>query len=137
MVDLGSDQTSLHNPYGGGYYPVGMNVDESNNMIVEDLTKFKEKVHESLVRHVNAINKLSKKGMKFWDYGNSFLFMASNAKADILSQDGIHKFRYPSYVEDIMGDIFELGFGPFRWVCSSGLDEDLKKTDKIAEETIL
>lgn len=86
-----------------------------------------------MVRHVDAINKLTKKGMKFWDYGNSFLFMASNAKADILSQDGIHKFRYPSYVEDIMGDIFELGFGPFRWVCSSGLDEDLRKTDKIAE----
>lgn len=106
-------------------------------MIVDDLPAFKEKVHESLRKHVAAINKLSAKGMKFWDYGNSFLFMASNAQADILSIDGHHKFRYPSYVEDIMGDIFELGFGPFRWVCSSGSEEDLRKTDKIAENTIV
>ncbi len=91
-------------------------------MIVQNPTLFKQKVHESLVRHVDAINVLTKKGMQFWDYGNSFLFMASNAHADILSVDGKHKFRYPSYVQDIMGDIFQLGFGPFRWICASGLD---------------
>lgn len=106
LVELGSDQTSLHNPYGGGYYPAGLTVEEANAMIVENLEKFKEKVHESLVRQVAAINKLTQKGMKFWDYGNCFLYQASIAKADILSVDGVHKFRYPSYVEDIMGDIF-------------------------------
>ena len=114
-----------------------MSVEQSNEMIVKDLEGFKTKVHESLKRHVNALNKLTAKGMKFWDYGNSFLNMASRAEADILSRDGIHKFRYPSYVEDIMGDIFELGFGPFRWVCTSAKDEDLKKSDKIAEDTIV
>lgn len=91
-------------------------------MIVKDSEGFKKKVHESLCRHVEALNKLTARGMRFWDYGNSFLYMASKAKADILSQDGVHKFRYPSYVEDIMGDIFELGFGPFRWVCTSADD---------------
>ncbi len=85
---------------------------------------------------MKAINLLAKKGMKFWDYGNSFLYQASLANADIESNDGIHKFKYPSYVEDIMGDIFELGFGPFRWICASGKEEDLRKTDKLAEETI-
>lgn len=109
-----------------------MTVEESNHLIATDREKFKGLVEKSLIRQVEAINKLSKKGMKFWDYGNSFLYQASLAKADIESDDGIHKFKYPSYVEDIMGDIFELGFGPFRWICSSGNDEDLRKTDKIA-----
>ena len=120
IVELGSDQTSLHNPYAGGYYPVGMTVEEAQKMMVDDLPKFKEAVHHSLIRQVVAINKLSAKGMKFWDYGNSFLNMASKAGADI-EGDGSkqNKFKYPSYVEDIMGDIFELGFGPFRWICAS------------------
>ena len=91
-------------------------------------------MHESLVRQVNALNTLAARGMRFWDYGNSFLLMASRAKADILGTEGTkNKFRYPSYVEDTMGDIFELGFGPFRWICTSALEEDLRKTDKIAE----
>ncbi len=97
-MELGSDQTSLHNPYGGGYYPVGLTLEESNKMLVEEPEKFEEKVHESLRRQVAAINKLTAKGMKFWDYGNSFLYVASRAKADIASLDGKHKFRYPSYV---------------------------------------
>eukprot|EP01117_Protostelium_nocturnum_P012579 TRINITY_DN462_c0_g1_i1.p1 TRINITY_DN462_c0_g1~~TRINITY_DN462_c0_g1_i1.p1 ORF type:complete len:699 (-),score=278.79 TRINITY_DN462_c0_g1_i1:181-2277(-) len=134
LVELGSDQTSLHNPFHGGYYPVGLSFQESNEMMVKDPNTFKERVQDSLRRHVEAINKLTEKGMKFWDYGNSFLLEASRAKADILGKDG--KFKYPSYVQDIMGDIFSLGFGPFRWVCSSGLDSDLDLTDKIAAQVI-
>ncbi len=106
-------------------------------MIVEQPEKFKELVHASLVRQVAAINVLTVKGMRFWDYGNSFLIMSSRAGADIAGTGSKqHQFRYPSYVEDIMGDIFELGFGPFRWICSSGNPEDLRKTDKIAERVI-
>jgi urocanate hydratase len=134
LVELGSDQTSLHNPYGGGYYPVQLTFDEANKMMVEDPEKFKSLVQESLRRQVAAINKLTAKGMKFWDYGNSFLLEASRAKADILNQDGT--FKYPSYVEDIMGDIFSLGFGPFRWVCLSNDPKDLEESDKIAAEVI-
>ncbi|KRX04710.1 Urocanase [Pseudocohnilembus persalinus] len=134
MVELGSDQTSLHNPYFGGYYPVGLTYEESNKLMKENSDEFKKKVQESLRRHVAAINTLTAKGMKFWDYGNSFLLEASRAGADILKGDDPNVFKYPSYVQDIMGDIFSLGFGPFRWVCMSQKPEDLQKTDKIAEE---
>jgi urocanate hydratase len=132
IVDLGSDQTSLHNPYNGGYYPVGVSFEESNKMMYADPPKFKELVQASLRRHVNAINKLVARGMSFWDYGNSFLLEAGRAGADIFRDDSKSKFKYPSYVEDIMGDIFSLGFGPFRWVCSSGDPADLEITDKVA-----
>jgi len=136
-VDLGSDQTSLHNPYNGGYYPVQVSFEESNRLMVEEPAKFKELVQETLRRHTTAINKLAKRGMKFWDYGNSFLLEASRAGAEI-SKLGAEatEFLYPSYVQDIMGDIFSLGFGPFRWVCTSGKPEDLEITDTIAKEII-
>lgn len=134
-VELGSDQTSLHNPFSGGYYPAGLSFEESNEMMVNDPETFRSKVYESLRRQVNAINKLSKKGMYFWDYGNAFLLEAGRAGADIFKQEG--KYRYPSYVEDIMGPMFfDYGFGPFRWVCSSGNPEDLEKTDKIAARVL-
>ncbi|MEN8209844.1 MAG: urocanate hydratase, partial [Candidatus Fermentibacteria bacterium] len=135
-VDLGSDQTSLHNPYLGGYYPIGLSLDESNSMMVEDPDKFRKEVQESLRRQVRAINTLSTAGMFFWDYGNAFLLEASRAGAHgILRDDG--SFTYPSYVEDIMGPIcFDYGFGPFRWVCTSGDHEDLKITDRIAAEVL-
>ena len=130
-VDLGSDQTSLHNPYSGGYYPVGLSFEEANEMMVKDPEKFKEYVHESLRRQVKAINEVAKRGMYFWDYGNAFLLQSSRAGADILNPDGT--FKYPSYVEDIMGPLFfDYGFGPFRWVCTSGDPKDLEKTDQIA-----
>jgi urocanate hydratase len=135
LVELGSDQTSLHNPYSGGYYPVGLSFDEANEMMFKDPAKFKELVHESLKRHVKAVNNLTGRGMRFWDYGNSFLLEASRAGADIMAEDGL-AFRYPSYVQDIMGDIFSLGFGPFRWVCTSGDPEDLALTDRIATEIV-
>jgi len=134
-VELGSDQTSLHNPWSGGYYPVGLSFEESNKMMIENADKFKEKVKQSLRRQVDAINKLAEKGMYFWDYGNAFLLEASRAKADILDKNG--NFKYPSYVEDIMGPMFfDYGFGPFRWVCTSGDPKDLKKSDKIAENVL-
>ena len=130
-VDLGSDQTSLHNPWAGGYYPVGMSLEESNRMMAEAPEQFKEKVRASLRRQVDAINKLTAKGMYFFDYGNAFLLEASRAGADILREDG--KFRYPSYVQDIMGPMFfDYGFGPFRWVCSSCDPKDLEVTDRLA-----
>jgi urocanate hydratase len=132
LVDLGSDQTSLHNPFNGGYYPVGLSFDQANQMMKDDPQKFKELVQESLRRQVSAINSLTARGMKFWDYGNSFLLEAMRAGADIMADDG--QFKYPSYVQDIMGDIFSLGFGPFRWVCTSGNPADLEKTDKIAAQ---
>lgn len=116
---------------------MGLTVDEAQRMMAEEPHAFRLKVHESLQRQVKAINALAAKGMRFWDYGNSFLMMAAKAEADVLSTDGIHHFRYPSYVEDIMGDIFELGFGPFRWICSSGSPEDLHKTDVIAASVIV
>jgi len=130
-VDLGSDQTSLHNPFAGGYYPAGLSLEESNKMMAAQPELFKEKVHESLKRQVAAINKLTQNGMYFWDYGNAFLLEASRAGAEIYDSNG--EFRYPSYVQDIMGPLFfDYGFGPFRWVCTSGKAEDLQKTDEIA-----
>lgn len=134
-VDLGSDQTSLHNPWAGGYYPVGMSLEESNRMMAEAPEQFKEKVRASLRRQVDAINKITAKGMYFFDYGNAFLLEASRAGADILREDG--KFRYPSYVQDIMGPMFfDYGFGPFRWVCSSCDPKDLEVTDRLATEVL-
>ncbi len=133
-IDLGSDQTSLHNPWAGGYYPAGMTYEQSNEMMVNDPATFKEKVQESLRRHVEAINKHTAKGTYFFDYGNAFLLEASRAGADVLDdQDPLREFRYPSYVQDIMGPMcFDYGFGPFRWVCGSGKPEDLEMTDAIA-----
>jgi len=136
IVELGSDQTSLHDPYGGGYYPVQLTFEQAKEMIAVDPDTFKNLVQESLRRQVTAINKLCGKGMKFWDYGNSFLLEASRAGADIMDPKDNTCFRYPSYVEDIMGNIFSLGFGPYRWICTSCDEEDLLKTDKIAEDTI-
>ena len=131
QVDLGSDQTSLHNPFAGGYYPVGYSFEESKQMMAEEPEKFKDAVYASLRRHVAAVNKLTAKGMYFFDYGNAFLLESSRAGANILNADG--KFRYPSYVQDIMGPMyFDYGFGPFRWVCTSGKEEDLAVTDEIA-----
>ncbi|MDC3115805.1 urocanate hydratase [Bacteroidota bacterium] len=130
-IELGSDQTSLHNPYSGGYYPVGLSFDESNEMIKNDPKKFKSKVQESLIRHVNAINKLTDKGMYFFDYGNAFLLESKKAGADITNNED--EFKYPSYVQDIMGPMcFDYGYGPFRWVCTSNSKEDLSTTDEIA-----
>lgn len=130
-VDLGSDQTSLHNPWAGGYYPVGQSFEESVRMMAEEPEKFREAVRASLRRHVAAINELAAKGMYFFDYGNAFLLESSRAGADILKADGT--FRYPSYVQDIMGPLyFDYGFGPFRWVCMSERPEDLAKSDEIA-----
>ena len=134
-VDLGSDQTSLHNPWAGGYYPVGYSYEESNRMMAQEPERFRECVQESLRRHAAAVNRLADKGMYFFDYGNAFLLEASRAGADVLREDG--KFRYPSYVQDIMGPLFfDYGFGPFRWVCMSQDPEDLAKTDEIAARVL-
>ncbi len=134
-VDLGSDQTSLHNPWAGGYYPVGLTFEESNDMMAHQPDLFREKVQQSLRRQVLAINKLAAKGMYFFDYGNAFLLEAGRAGANIFNPQG--KFRYPSYVQDIMGPMcFDYGFGPFRWVCTSGKAEDLDMTDKIAMQVL-
>ncbi|MDY6801785.1 MAG: urocanate hydratase, partial [Bacteroidota bacterium] len=134
-IDLGSDQTSLHNPFAGGYYPAGLTYEESNRMMAEEPEEFKKHVQESLKRQVAAINKLTAKGMYFFDYGNAFLLESSRAGADILKKDG--KFKYPSYVQDIMGPMcFDYGFGPFRWVCTSSKSEDLDTTDKIAMQVL-
>ncbi|PIB32751.1 urocanate hydratase [Gaetbulibacter sp. 5U11] len=131
-IDLGSDQTSLHNPWAGGYYPVGITFDEANIMMANQPELFKEKVQDTLRRHADAINKHTAKGTYFFDYGNAFLLEASRAGADIMAKNGID-FKYPSYVQDIMGPMcFDYGFGPFRWVCASGNPEDLAKTDAIA-----
>jgi len=133
-VDLGSDQTSLHNPWAGGYYPVGYSLEESKRMMAEEPERFKAAVQESLRRQVAAINKLTANGMYFFDYGNAFLLESSRAGADIM-KDG--KFRYPSYVQDIMGPMFfDYGFGPFRWVCASGDPKDLETTDRLAAEVL-
>ncbi|MBR0173888.1 MAG: urocanate hydratase, partial [Bacteroidales bacterium] len=134
-VDLGSDQTSLHNPWAGGYYPVGYSLEESKRMMAEEPAQFKEAVQASLRRHVAAINKLAAKGMYFFDYGNAFLLESSRAGADILKTDG--NFRYPSYVQDIMGPMyFDYGFGPFRWVCMSEDPADLAKSDALAVKVL-
>ena len=134
-VDLGSDQTSLHNPWAGGYYPVGLSLEESKRMMADEPALFKEKVQASLRRQVAAINKLTAKGMYFFDYGNAFLLESSRAGADIMKSDGT--FRYPSYVQDIMGPMFfDYGFGPFRWVCTSGDPADLATTDRLAAEVL-
>ena len=134
-IDLGSDQTSLHNPWSGGYYPAGMSFEESNKMMSGEPEKFKEAVEASLRRHAEAINRLSQKGMYFFDYGNAFLLEASRAGADVMGSNG--KFRYPSYVQDIMGPLFfDYGFGPYRWVCTSSKPEDLAVTDSIAANVL-
>jgi urocanate hydratase len=130
-VDLGSDQTSLHNPWSGGYYPAGITIEESNILMVKDPGRFRDRVQKSLIRQVNAINKMTQNGMYFWDYGNAFLLEAGRAGADVMKPDG--SFRYPSYVQDIMGPLFfDYGFGPFRWVCTSGKAADLQLSDEIA-----
>ena len=131
-IDLGSDQTSLHNPWAGGYYPTGLSFEESNKLMAENPKLFKEKVQKTLIKHVEAINKHTAKGTYFFDYGNAFLLEASRAGANIMNDKG-DGFKYPSYVQDIMGPMcFDYGFGPFRWVCTSGKPEDLKKSDDIA-----
>lgn len=135
QIELGSDQTSLHNPFAGGYYPADFSYEESNKMMTEQPELFKEKVYESLRRHVIAINKMVQNGMYFWDYGNAFLLEASRAGAEVTNSEG--DFIYPSYVQDIMGPLFfDYGFGPFRWVCTSGNPKDLKKTDQIAANVL-
>lgn len=131
-IDLGSDQTSLHNPWAGGYYPIGLTFEQSNDLMANDPALFKTKVKETLIRHAATINKHTAKGTYFFDYGNAFLLEASRAGADVMAENHID-FKYPSYVQDIMGPMcFDYGFGPFRWVCASGKPEDLAKTDEIA-----
>lgn len=134
-VEMGSDQTSLHNPWAGGYYPVGLSYEQANELMVKDPEGFRQRVQQSLIRQVEAINKVHASGMYFWDYGNAFLLEAGRAGADILLPDG--RYRYPSYVQDIMGPMcFDYGFGPFRWVCTSGSATDLETTDRIAAEVL-
>ena len=136
FVDLGSDQTSLHNPWAGGYYPVGISFEESNRLMAEEPGKFKEEIQKTLRRHAGAVNKHTAKGTYFFDYGNAFLLEASRAGAEVMAENGID-FRYPSYVQDILGPMcFDFGFGPFRWVCASGKAEDLNRTDEIACEVL-
>lgn len=136
FIHVGSDQTSLHNPFAGGYYPVGLSFEESNRMMADEPNKFKEVVYASLRRHAAAVDEHTNKGTYFFDYGNAFLLESSRAGADILAQNGID-FKYPSYVQDILGPMcFDFGFGPFRWVCASGLDEDLAATDAIAAQVM-
>ncbi len=131
-VDLGSDQTSLHNPWAGGYYPAGLNIEEANEMMANEPEKFKTYVQESLRRHATAVNKHTSKGTYFFDYGNAFLLEASRAGGEVMAENHID-FKYPSYIQDILGPMcFDFGFGPFRWVCASGKPEDLEKTDAIA-----
>ena len=136
-IDLGSDQTSLHNPWAGGYYPVGLTYEEANNLMANKPEAFREKVQESLKRQTKAINKHTEKGTYFFDYGNAFLLEASRAGADVMSTEANKEFKYPSYVQDIMGPMcFDYGFGPFRWVCASGKSEDLQQTDAIATKVL-
>jgi urocanate hydratase len=132
FIDLGSDQSSLHNPWAGGYYPVGFSLEESNRMMAEEPARFKEEVQKTLRRHAASINRHTAKGTYFFDYGNAFLLEASRAGADVMAENGID-FKYPSYVQDILGPMcFDYGFGPFRWVCASAKQEDLDRTDEIA-----
>ena len=135
-IDIGSDQTSLHNPWSGGYYPEGLSFKKANEMIYKNPKLFKKKVKESLVEQAKLINKHANRGTYFFDYGNAFLLQASKAKADVMSKDGVN-FKFPSYVQDIMGPMcFDYGFGPFRWVCCSGKSKDLDETDKIAYKVL-
>jgi urocanate hydratase len=136
FVELGSDQTSLHNPWAGGYYPIGLSFEEANQLMATNPDEFREKVQESLCRHAAAINRHVAKGTYFFDYGNAFLLEASRAGAEVMAENGID-FRYPSYVQDILGPMcFDYGFGPFRWVCTSGDPEDLRKSDRIAANVL-
>lgn len=136
FVDIGSDQTSLHNPWAGGYYPAGISYEQANELMASNPIEFKNRVHESLRRQVTAINKHVAKGTYFFDYGNAFLLEASRAGADVMAEDKIN-FKYPSYVQDIMGPMcFDFGFGPFRWVCTSGMESDLDYTDQLAKEVL-
>ena len=136
FVDLGSDQTSLHNPFAGGYYPAGLTYEESNQLMAEDPAKFKELVYDSLRRHVAIVNQHTAQGTYFFDYGNAFLLEASRARADVMASNGLD-FKYPSYIQDILGPFcFDYGFGPFRWVCASGDSNDLQKTDEIAGKVL-
>jgi urocanate hydratase len=136
FIELGSDQTSLHNPWAGGYYPVGLSFEESNRLMAENPEKFKSKVQESLRRQAAAIKRHTEKGTYFFDYGNAFLLEASRAGAEVMDENATD-FRYPSYVQDILGPMcFDYGFGPFRWVCTSGKAEDLRKTDQIAASVL-
>jgi len=139
LVELGSDQTSCHNPYNGGYYPVQLGYEEAQEVLAKDPAHFKELVQESLRRQITAINNLADAGMYFFDYGNAFLLEVRRSGANVAKsgdEENPNAFRYPSYVQDIMGDIFSLGFGPFRWVCTSGRPEDLEMTDKLAQEVL-
>lgn len=132
-VDIGTDQTSLHNPWAGGYYPAGLSLEESNQMMADEPAQFKKEVQASLVRHINAVNSLHQKGMYFFDYGNAFLLEVSRAGGDVFKNKGSGEFKYNSYVQDILGPMcFDYGFGPFRWVCTSASENDLRKTDEIA-----
>ena len=136
FVDIGSDQTSLHNPWAGGYYPAGLSFEESNRMMADAPEEFRARVQDSLRRHVAAVNKLTAAGMYFFDYGNAFLLEASRAGADVMAKNGID-FRYQSYVQDILGPLcFDYGFGPFRWVCTSGKPEDMEATDRMAQSVL-
>ncbi|MGZ4044330.1 MAG: urocanate hydratase, partial [Bacteroidia bacterium] len=136
-VDIGSDQTSLHNPWAGGYYPVGLSLEESNKMMAEQPAQFKKQVQHSLVRHINAVNALHDKGMYFFDYGNAFLLEVSRAGGDVFKNEETGEFKYNSYVQDILGPMcFDYGFGPFRWVCTSAKPEDLALTDKLAQQVL-
>lgn len=137
MVDIGSDQTSLHNPWAGGYYPAGFTLEESNRMMAEEPARFKQEVQKTLVRHINAVNAFAGKGMYFFDYGNAFLLEVSRAGGDVFKNGKDGDFKYNSYVQDILGPMcFDYGFGPFRWVCTSAKPEDLAMTDKLAEEVL-
>ncbi|WP_317898982.1 urocanate hydratase [Aurantibacillus circumpalustris] len=136
-VDIGSDQSSLHNPWAGGYYPAGLSLEESNTMMAERPEQFKQEVQKTLVRHINAVNALTKNGMYFFDYGNAFLLEVSRAGGDVFADNQKTDFKYKSYVQDILGPMcFDYGFGPFRWVCTSAKPEDLAVTDKLAQEVL-
>ena len=137
LVELGSDQTSCHDIKGGGYLPVGLTVEEGKKLIAANPDQFLEKVQDTLRRHVAAINLLSQGGkLYFWDYGNAFLLEAGRAGADVFKDETKTNFKYPSYVQDIMGDIFSLGFGPYRWICTSGNESDLLYCDKLATDVL-
>lgn len=136
-VDIGSDQSSLHNPWAGGYYPVGFTLEESNAMMAEKPEQFKVEIQKTLVRHINAVNALAARGMYFFDYGNAFLLEVSRAGGDVFKNKETGEFKYKSYVQDILGPMcFDYGFGPFRWVCTSAKPEDLSVTDKLAQEVL-